>query len=151
MRIFNISKGVPGFWKLYDYGYQYTHMITTEAQESMRILIFWKTHGLKATQDAFKVSRSTLFAWQSAFHAGAKKITALNPGTQARHTQQRRNVDWRIVAEIRRLRLEVCPNIGKDKVGIFLTRNLWAPPLVQHRASPLEPETSITGRLHANY
>ena len=79
MRIFNISKGVPGFWKLYDYGYQYTHMITTEAQERMRILIFWKTHGLKATQDAFKVSRSTLFAWQSAFHAGAKKITALNP------------------------------------------------------------------------
>lgn len=95
-------------------------MITNEAKERMRILLFWKTHGLKATRDAFKISRSSLFSWKQQYAKGGSKLQALNPGTQARHTQQRRNVDWRIISEIRRLRLEVCPNMGKDKVKIFL-------------------------------
>jgi putative transposase len=95
-------------------------MITKEANERMRILVLWKTYGLKATKDAFKVSRSSLFAWQAAYRAGGRKLEALNPGTQTRHAQQRRNVDYRIIGEIRRLRTQVCPNMGKDKVKIFL-------------------------------
>lgn len=120
MRQFCIYKGIKGFVRLYNYGYKHTRMITKQASERMRILIFWKTHGLKATKDAFKVSRSSLFAWQQVYCVGDRKLDALNPGTQARKTQQKRNVDGRIVAEIRRLRLEVCPNMGKDKVKIFL-------------------------------
>lgn len=95
-------------------------MITKEATERMRILVFWKTHGLKAAKDAFHVSRSSLFSWQQQYRKGGYKLEAINPGTQARHAQQRRAVDCRIVAEIRRLRLEVCPNMGKDKVKVFL-------------------------------
>ena len=120
MRQFCIYKGIKGFIRLYNDGYKYTHMITKEAKERMRILIFWKAHGFRATNDAFKVSRSTLFSWQHEYRQGGSKLEALNPRTQARHTQQRRNVDWRIVSEIRRLRLEICPNMGKDKVKIFL-------------------------------
>ena len=95
-------------------------MITKQAQERLRILIFWKTHGLKATKDAFKVSRSTLFDWQRIYRGGCSKIEELNPRSQARHTQQRRNIDYRIIAEIRHLRLNVCPNMGKDKIKGFL-------------------------------
>jgi transposase InsO family protein len=95
-------------------------MITKEANERMRILIFWKTHGLQATKDAFRVSRSTLFDWQKTYRNGDSKIEALNPGTQARHTQKKREAHPKIVAEIRRLRLEVCPNMGKDKVRVLL-------------------------------
>lgn len=95
-------------------------MITKEGQERLRILIFWKTHGIKATRDAFKVSRSTLFEWQRVYRGSGSKIEALNPCSQARHTQQRRNVDYKIVAEIRRLRFEECPNMGKDKIKRFL-------------------------------
>lgn len=120
MQQFNITKGIKGFVRLYNYGYNHTRMITKEAKERMRIIVFWKTHGFKATKDAFKVSRSSLFAWQAAYRAGSRKLEALNPGIQRRHTQQRRDVDWRIVAEIRRLRTQVCPNMGKDKVKIFL-------------------------------
>lgn len=105
---------------MYNYGNKHTRMITKEAEERMRILIFWKTHGLKATKDAFKVSRSTLFDWQRIYRQGGSKLEALNPGSQKRHRQQRREVDSKIVSEIRRLRLEVCPNMGKDKVKIFL-------------------------------
>lgn len=120
MQQFSIYKGIKGFVRLYNYGYKYTHMITTKAKERMRILIFWKVHGFKATKDAFKVSRSSLFAWQQEYRNGGSKLEALNPRSQIRHTQQRRNVDGSIIAEIKRLRLEVCPNMGKDKVKIFL-------------------------------
>ena len=120
MRLFCIYKGVKGFVKTYNYGYNHTRMITKEATERMRILVFWKSHGFKATKDAFKISRSSLFAWQSAYRQGGRKLEALNPGTQRRRTQQYRNVDCRVVAEIRRLRTQVCPNMGKDKVKIFL-------------------------------
>lgn len=115
-----IYKGIKGFTRLYNYGYKYTHMITKEANERMRILIFWKTHGFKATKDAFKVSRSSLFAWQQAYRQAGSKLEALCPGSQTRKTQQRRNIDYRIVTEIKHLRLEVCPNMGKDKIKVFL-------------------------------
>lgn len=120
MRQFNITKGIKGFVRLYNYGYKHTRMITKEARERIRILIFWKAHGLKATMDAFKVSRSSLFAWQKDYRQGGSKLETLNPRSQARHTQQRRDVGCHIVAEIKRLRFEVCPNMGKDKVKIFL-------------------------------
>lgn len=120
MQQFNIYKDIKGFVRLYNYGYKHTRMITKEAQERMRILIFWKAHGLKAAKDAFKVSRSSLFAWQQQYRTGGSRIEALNPGSQTRHRQQRRDVDCRIIAEMRRLRLEVCPNLGKDKVKILL-------------------------------
>ena len=120
MRTFSIYKGVKGFVRLYNYGYKHTRMVTKEATERIRILTFWKVHGYKAAKDAFKVSRSTLFAWQKEYRKGASKLEALNPGTQARHTQRRREAHPKIVAEIKRLRLDVCPNMGKDKVKIFL-------------------------------
>jgi len=120
MRQFCIYKGIKGFIQLYNYGYKHTHMITSQANERMRILIFWKAHGQKATQDAFKVARSTLFTWQQKYQQGGSKLEALNPKSQARHTQQRREPNGQIVAEIRRLRTQVCPNMGKDKVKIFL-------------------------------
>ena len=120
MRQFNITKGVKGFVRLYNYGYTHTHMISKEANERMRILLFWKSHGLKAAKDAFKVSRSSLFAWQQEYRKGGSTLTALNPKSQARHVQVKRHPDHRIVTEIRRLRTFVCPNMGKDKVKIFL-------------------------------
>lgn len=120
MRQFCIYKGIKGFVGLYNYGYKHTRMITKKATERMRILIFWRIHGFKATKDAFNVSRSSLFAWRQEYRKGGSKLEALNPGSQIRHHQQKRTIDCRIVVEIRRLCLEVCPNMGKDKVKIFL-------------------------------
>jgi transposase InsO family protein len=47
-------------------------------------------------------------------------MSSLNPGSQAPKHRRKRVVDLKIVQEIRRLRLEVCPNMGKDKIKIFL-------------------------------
>ena len=38
----------------------------TQAQQKLDALTFWNKHGLNATQDAFKVSRSTLYRWRKA-------------------------------------------------------------------------------------
>jgi len=108
----------PGFARLYDYANKYNHMVTTEAQQRIKILDFWRNYGLKATRDAYSVSRSTLYLWQKILRE--KGIEGLSPGSQARKNNNCRLVDSLLVNEIRRLRLEVCPNMGKAKIKIFL-------------------------------
>jgi len=39
-------------------------MVTKEAQQRVKILAFWRQYGLKATEDAYGVHRSTLYLWQ---------------------------------------------------------------------------------------
>ena len=109
-----------GFGRLYDYGFKQTHMITNQAKERLRILKFWEEHGLKATQDAFQASRSTLYGWKKILAESGGKIESLNPKSQAPINRRKRIIHPKIINEIRRLRLEVCPNMGKDKVKIFL-------------------------------
>jgi transposase InsO family protein len=107
---------------MYDYGFKYTHMITKEAKERLRILEFWQKYGLKATKDAFGAKRSTLYGWRKVYLSSGRKIISLNLRSQAPKNKRKRIVDYRLVGEIRRLRLKVCPNLGKDKVKIFLDK-----------------------------
>ena len=53
-------RGLKGFNRWYDYAYKHTHMITKEAKQRLKIIQFWREHGLKATTDAFGAKRSTL-------------------------------------------------------------------------------------------
>ena len=53
-----------GFARLYDYANKHSHMVTKEAQQRVKILAFWRQYGLKATEDAYGVHRSTLYLWQ---------------------------------------------------------------------------------------
>lgn len=109
-----------GFGRLYDYGYKYTHMITKEAKQRLKILQFWRKYGMEATTDAWGAKRSTLFGWWKIYQDSGCKIESLNPGKQERIHKNKRSVDRRIIAEIRRLRLEVCPNMGKGKIKKYL-------------------------------
>jgi hypothetical protein len=54
-------KYCKGFGRLYEYSFKHTYMITKEAKQRLKILLFWKEHGLKATKDAFGAKRSTLY------------------------------------------------------------------------------------------
>lgn len=109
-----------GFARLYDYANKHGHMVTKEAQQRIKILDFWRQHGLEATKDAYGVRRSTLYLWQKMLRD--KGLAGLSPGSQARKNNNRRLVDSLLLAEIKRLRLEVCPNMGKAKVKIFLDK-----------------------------
>ena len=104
------------FGRLYSYAIKHNYMITKEAKQRLKILLFWREHGLKATIDAFGAKRSTLFAWWKIYNDSGCIIESLNPGTQARITNNQRDIHPLILKEIRRLRLEVCSNMGKSKV-----------------------------------
>lgn len=112
--------GIKGFVRVYEYGFRHTHMITKEAKGRLKIVEFWQQFGLEATYVAYGAKRSTLFGWQKMFRE--KGLIGLNPGSQAPKTRRKREVDWRIIGEIRRLGTEVCPNLGKDKIKPFLDK-----------------------------
>jgi transposase InsO family protein len=91
-------------------------MITQEAKQRVKILEFWRQYGLKATKDAFGAKRSTLYEWWKIYKESGCKVESLNPKSQAPINKRKRNVHYLIINEIKRLRFDVCPNMGKDKI-----------------------------------
>ena len=120
MRIIFKYRWIRGAKYLYDYGYKQIHMITKEAKQRLKILQFWRQYGLQATTDAYGARRSTLYAWWKIYKESGYKIESLNPGVQARKNINKRKTHPLILKEIKRLRFEVIPNMGKDKIKIFL-------------------------------
>jgi transposase InsO family protein len=107
--------GVKGFVKLYEYGLKWTYMITHKAQYKLKVLIFWKKHGLEATLDAFPHKRSTLYLWKQQFNQGQKKPESLNEKSRKPINTRIRLWPHEVIQEIKRIRLEH-PNLGKDKI-----------------------------------
>ncbi|MBU4142816.1 DDE-type integrase/transposase/recombinase [Patescibacteria group bacterium] len=95
-------------------------MITKTAENRHKILQFWRKFGDEAVLSAYGAKRSTLYGWQKVLRE--KGLEGLNPGSQTRKNKNKRIVNDGLVAEIRRLRLDVCPNMGKDKVKVFLDK-----------------------------
>jgi len=122
MQQFNISKGVKGFFRLYEYGLKYGHMeITKSAQRRNGILQFWHKHGEEATIEAFKVGRRTLFNWQAELRKNNGKLSSLNPKSKVPKNRRKRAWNQKIIDEIRRLRFKY-PNLGKEKIHPFLKK-----------------------------
>jgi hypothetical protein len=90
-------------------------MVHKDAQHRLEILKFWRTHGLAATVDAFKVSRRTLFSWKA---KGSSPASLVPRSTAPKHRRRR---DWppAVIAEIRGIRAEH-PNFAKEKIHPFL-------------------------------
>ncbi|MFA5248348.1 MAG: hypothetical protein WC415_03830 [Patescibacteria group bacterium] len=82
-------------------------MITKEAKQRLKIVQFWREHGLEATSDAFGAKRSTLFGWWKIYVDSGYKVESLNPGTQARNVNHQREIHHLILKEIKRLRFDV--------------------------------------------
>lgn len=112
-----------GYGKLYNYGLKHfnpNNMITNQAEERLRIINYWQKYGLEATQDAFGAKRSTLYYWQKLYKDSGYQLSGLNPGKTERKHKNRREIQPLILREIKRLRLEVCPNMGKAKIKKYL-------------------------------
>ncbi len=107
---------------MYGYSYKYNHMITGQAEQRLKILQFWRKHGSRAAYDAFSAKRSTLYCWWKIYKDSGYRTESLNPGKQARKNNNRREIHPLLLKEVRRLRLEVCPNMGKEKVKKYLDK-----------------------------
>jgi transposase InsO family protein len=115
-----IGYGIKGFKAVADRAL-YWDMICKSAEERYKILGFWERHGLGATQEAFHLSRRTLFAWRAQLRRGKGQAHALTP--RSTRPKQLRQRQWpaALIEEIRRLR-SLHPNLGKEKLFVFIER-----------------------------
>ena len=72
MRVGQIIERVPGFSRVADRAL-YWSMICRTAEERYKILAFWDRHGLAATQDAYDLSRRTLYVWRAKLARRARR------------------------------------------------------------------------------
>ena len=125
--------GVKGLVGAYNDYVRYQYMISEKALNRAKVLLFFEKHGLKLTQEAFLVKRSTLYSWKQNWEKGGKKIEALNEKKKAPITRRKRIWPTEVVMEIKRLRdKDNCPNLGSEKIRPLLikfcaARNLRCP------------------------
>ena len=111
-----IGHRLKGFYKIASLATKWEALMSTEAEQKHKALLFWCQHGLSATQDAFQVSRSTLYSWRTRYRNGG--LSALHDRSKAPH---HRRCHWSaaIHTEIKRLR-STYPNIGSAKIVVLL-------------------------------
>lgn len=121
MQVFRLAYGIRGLASLNAYAIRWAHMIAPTAKDRARILAFWEKHGLAPTKEAFGVSRATLYAWKAELRKGGGKLEALNPKSTRPHQVRARDWPPAVKDEIKHLRA-THPNLGKEKVRVFLER-----------------------------
>lgn len=140
MQVQRIGYGLKGFYRLAALGQKW-EMTPKDAQERLRILQFWERHGLSATQEAFGVSRRTLYRWKAALKAAGDNPAALIPKPPIAKRKRGKNRDPRLVKRIRELRT-LYPNLGKERL-----HRLLAPWCAEHGIAL--PSVSTIGRIIA--
>jgi transposase InsO family protein len=98
---------------------------TREVERRVKVLGFWKEHGTKATQDAFGVSRRTLFRWQTTLARTAGRLDALDPKSTAPKGRRRRIILPEVESFIIRERT-LHPRLGKKKLAVLLKTDGYA-------------------------
>ena len=61
MQYQHVGYRIRGFYKMASFYNKWEAIMGTQAECKLEALEFWNKHGINATQDAFKVSRSTLY------------------------------------------------------------------------------------------
>lgn len=139
MHQFNKFRNTRGFISGWERMVRFRDMITPEAIQRTKILVFWSKHGLPAALDAFRVKRRTLYDWKRKLQEGGGRLESLNPKPRVPKTRRKRSWNQLILSEIRCLR-ETHPNLGKEKLY---------PPLLEfcNEQGLLSPKPRTIGRL----
>jgi len=128
MQIHSKLTGTRGFVSAYDEALRFRDMITRKAEERARILAFRQNHGDAAAKEAFKVSRATLFRWQSMLRSGGGRLEALVPGSTAPKNRRRRVIPAPVRDLIMRERSR--EKVGKEKLARLMQDDGIAAPSV---------------------
>lgn len=89
------------------------------ANKRLEAITFYKDYGLKPTLSAFKISRRTLFRWNSTYSKSKQRTESLIPLTTKPHNTRRMLVNPLLVCFIKDLR-EKYPRMSKTKVKPLL-------------------------------
>ena len=103
MQVQHMGYRIRGFYRVASLGHL-GQMTPQDAQERLKILRFFDSHGLAATQDAFGVSRRTLYRWKRALREAGGNPAALAARSCAPRRRRTPRSDPRLVAEIRKFR-----------------------------------------------
>ena len=144
MKIHNKTQGIRGIVSTYNEALRYRDMITQQAEERVRILVFWKKHGNMATQEAFGVSRSTLFRWQKELKKGGGKLEALNPHSTAPINRHKRVIPEAVKTLI--IKERSFEKIGKNKIAVLLKEDgigIYAPSTVGRMIADLKKQGKL--------
>jgi hypothetical protein len=118
MAYFNKFRGTKGFVSLWERVIRFRYMITETAKQRAKILAFWEQYGDQAVQDAFGISRPTLYRWQRAIREGAGKLEALNKQSTAPKRRRKRVIPDKVKDLILAERSN--ERIGKEKLAVLL-------------------------------
>ena len=119
MRQFNKFRGTKGFLSLWDRVIRFRYMITEKAKKKARIITFFDTYGREATEEAFGVSKTTIYRWKQSLVTDKGKLECLNDKSRAPIKRNRRIVDERVssyLIEQRKLHYR----IGKKKLAALI-------------------------------
>ena len=94
-------------------------MIKGEAKRKAKILNFWHKHGLGATQEAFGISRASIFLWESKLMKSKGKLESLNNQSRRPKTVRKRITPESIEQFILSQRKEHY-RLGKEKLAALL-------------------------------
>lgn len=122
MRQFSIFKGIRGFVTMYNRVLRFRSMHNeAEVRRRVEILAFYEKHGLEPTQDAYKVSRPTIYRWKAALEASRGLLTSLDPKkTRPKRCRTRYTESWVIDRIIRERKHQ---KLGKAKLHKLLTKD----------------------------
>lgn len=115
MQIQQIGTEVIGLRHIAQYAIHMNCMVKDEAKGRVKVLTFWKRYGLKATIDAFSVSRRTLFEWKRRLRDGKGRLSSLNMLDKAPRKRRVRIWPIEVIRMIKIIRSEH-PNLGKEKL-----------------------------------
>lgn len=89
------------------------------AKFRLHVLGFYYRHGWKATIEAFKIGKSTLYDWKKSWEDSEKRLISLVPKSTRPRKTRKMITDWRLEALIRTLREEYGA-LSKYKIKPFL-------------------------------
>lgn len=120
MRVFNIFRGTKGWLSMYESVIRFRYMRNQkEVGRRVKILGFWSEYGEKAAEDAFGVSRRTLFRWNKALRESQGKLPSLDPKSTAPKSRRKRIYDPAYLEKVIALR-SVHRKLGKSKLAVLL-------------------------------
>jgi putative transposase len=122
MKLGHVLRNTKGFAKAAASALKWRSMRNkAEVERRVKILTFWKQHGLEATIDAFGVSRATLFRWQQLLDANRGNVAVLDPKSTAPKQRRVRSISPDLEQAIIDWRTKH-PRLGGKKITMLLRK-----------------------------
>ena len=106
---------IKGFKTLEEQYFQHMHLIDSKAEYRMKVLLFWKKHGLEATLDAYEVKERTLYDWKKKYKESWNMLSSLSDKSKTPKKKRKREWSVEVLEKIIHLREEY-PNLWKEKM-----------------------------------